>query len=90
MGADPRRIICRRVNLDFASANAGAWSHRKTGFEDALNALSFVFPIGEAYFINSVRHYLSRIKAPILKEQAERFIYQEAMPPRSMGVRTTN
>jgi predicted metal-dependent hydrolase len=79
MRADPGRIIRRRVNIDFAAADAGAWSRRNTGFEDALNALSFAFPAGEAYFINSVRNYLKRIKDPVLKEQAERFIYQEAM-----------
>src|SRR5690348_16100482 len=85
MRADPDRIIRRRVNIDFASADVGAWSHRNTGFEDALNALSFVFPSGEAYFINSVQHYLRRIKDPVLKEQAERFIYQEAMHAREHG-----
>lgn len=85
MRADPSRIIRRRVNIDFAAADAGAWSHRNTGFADALNALSFVFPSGEAYFINSVRYYLGRIKDPVLKEQAERFIYQEAMHAREHG-----
>lgn len=79
MGADPRRITRRRVNIDFAAADAGGWSGRNTGFEDALNALSFAFPPGEAYFVNSVRYYVKRIKDPVLKEQAERFIYQEAM-----------
>lgn len=79
MSADPRRITRRRVAIDFAAADAGGWSGRNTGFEDALNALSFAFPPGEAYFVNSVRHYVQRIKDPILKEQAERFIYQEAM-----------
>lgn len=85
MRADPSRIIRRWVNIDFAAADAGAWSHRNTAFEDALNALSFVFPTGEAYFINSVRYYLQRINDPVLKEQAERFIYQEAMHAREHG-----
>jgi uncharacterized protein len=85
MRADPSRIIRRRVNIDFAAADAGAWSRRTTGFEHALNALSFVFPTGEAYFINSVRYYLGRIRDPVLKEQAERFIYQEAMHAREHG-----
>jgi predicted metal-dependent hydrolase len=85
MGADPRRIMRRRVNIDFAAADAGAWSRRNTGFEDALNALSFAFPTGEAYFVNSVRYYLKRITDPVLKEQAERFIYQEAMHAKEHG-----
>ena len=82
MRADPSRIIRRQVTIDFAAADAGAWSHRNTGFEDALNALSFAFPAGEAYFIHSVRYYADRIKDPVLREQAERFIYQEAMHSR--------
>jgi uncharacterized protein len=85
MVADPPQILRRRVSIDFAGGNAGAWSGRNTGFEDALNALSFAFPIGEAYFINSVRHYLNRIKDPVLREQAERFIYQEAMHSKEHG-----
>lgn len=76
------QIIRRRVKIDFASANAGGWSGRSTGLDDVLNALSFVFPAGETFFINSVRHYLGRITDPVLKEQAERFIYQEAMHSR--------
>ena len=76
------QIIRRRVKIDFAAADASGWSGRNTGLDDVLNALSFVFPAGEAYFINSVRYYLGRITDPALKEQAERFIYQEAMHSR--------
>jgi uncharacterized protein len=85
MVADPSRIIRRRVNIDYAAADAGAWSRRNTGFEDALNALSFAFPAGEAYFVNSVRYYVKRITDPVLKEQAERFIHQEAMHAKEHG-----
>lgn len=76
------QIIRRRVEIDFAAAKASGWSGRNTGLDNVLNALSFVFPGGEAYFINSVRYYLGRITDPVLKEQAERFIYQEAMHSR--------
>jgi predicted metal-dependent hydrolase len=44
--------------------------------------LSFLFPAGETYFINSVKNYMHRISDPVLKEQAKRFIHQEAMHTR--------
>ena len=72
-------IIRRRVKIDFASAKAAGWSRRGKEFENRLNALSFLFPAGERYFIHSVRNYMPRISDPVLRDQAERFIYQEAM-----------
>jgi predicted metal-dependent hydrolase len=72
-------IIRRRVNIDFAASKAGAWHRGSKEFEHVLNALSFVFPAGEKFFIESVRNYLDRIRDPALRDEANRFIYQEAM-----------
>ncbi len=72
-------IIRRRVKIDFDQANAARWSRDSREFENCLNAMSFFFPAGEGYFINSVQYYMDRITDPELKEQARRFIYQEAM-----------
>jgi predicted metal-dependent hydrolase len=72
-------IIRRRVKIDFASARAERWSRDSKEFENALNAMSFLFPAGESFFINSVQNYLGKIADPVLKEEAGRFIYQEAM-----------
>ncbi len=47
--------------------------------ENVLNAISFLFPSGETYFIHSVKYYLDRIEDPVLKDQAKHFVYQEAM-----------
>ena len=41
--------------------------------------MSFLFPAGEKFFIQSVQHYEKTIADPLLREQAKRFIYQEAM-----------
>jgi len=79
MGARHGRITRRYVQIDFTSAGADGWSRSSRRFENGLNALSFLFPAGERYFINSVRNYMDRITDPVLKEQARRFIYQEAM-----------
>lgn len=47
-----------------------------------FNGLSIMFPEGEQFFIDSVRHYRDRITDPELKEQIRGFIGQEAMHSR--------
>jgi uncharacterized protein len=41
------------------------------------NALNLVFPLGERFFIRSVRHYIDRIDDPALLEDVKRFMGQE-------------
>jgi predicted metal-dependent hydrolase len=45
------------------------------------NSLSVVFPLGEAFFIDSVRHYRDAV-SPGLRSQIDAFIKQEAMHSR--------
>ena len=71
-------IVRRRVRLVYDSAIARAWMRLPRGSEDALNAISFLFPLGEAFFCRSVGHYRSRITDPALRDAADRFIHQEA------------
>ena len=56
-----------------------AWGTHVTHF---FNALSLMFPGGERYFIDSVRHYRDQIDDPVLKKQVLGFIGQEAMHTR--------
>ena len=72
-------IIRRRVNIDFDPIKARGWHHRRKDLANFLNGMSFLFPAGEKFFIQSVQHYEPTITDPLLKEQAKRFIYQEAM-----------
>lgn len=72
-------IIPRRVTIDFESAPAAGWHLGSQGVEDVLNAMSYVFPPGEKFFIESVQNYRDKITDPVLKEQVKNFIYQEAM-----------
>lgn len=72
-------IIRRRVDLDFGQLDGGRWTAQESYFEEILNVISYFFPIGERYFIDSVRHYEDRISDPVLKQQVKDFIYQEAM-----------
>jgi uncharacterized protein len=45
------------------------------------NSLSAVFPVGEAFFIESVRHYRDSLP-PLLQAQVDQFIKQEAVHSR--------
>jgi predicted metal-dependent hydrolase len=42
-----------------------------------FNAMSITFPLGEKFFIDSVRHYADRIEDPKLREDIRGFIGQE-------------
>jgi predicted metal-dependent hydrolase len=74
----PIEIIRRRVRLTYDAVAARAWTRLPRRNEDGLNAISFLFPLGEAFFCRSVAHYRDRITDPALREAAERFIHQEA------------
>lgn len=71
-------IVRRKVRIDFDQLADGHWAPGGY-FEDLLNIMSYFFPIGEKYFIDSVQYYEDRITDPVLKGQAKDFIYQEAM-----------
>jgi hypothetical protein len=47
-----------------------------------FNALSLLFPAGERFFMDSVRHYRDRIDDPQLKQQVLGFMGQEALHTR--------
>jgi predicted metal-dependent hydrolase len=72
-------IIRRRVRLAYEPARAKRWTILARSLEDSVNALSAMFPVGEAFFCRSVAHYRERITDPILREQVADFIFQEAM-----------
>ncbi|MBU8540070.1 metal-dependent hydrolase [Falsiroseomonas tokyonensis] len=78
----PIEIIRRRVRLTYDSARARGWTKLPRVNETGLNAISFLFPVGEAFFCRSVAHYRDRITDPVLRDAADRFIHQEAMHSR--------
>ena len=79
MTAKTTQIIRRRVDIDFDIATPDNWYVTREDAEAFHNAISFFFPTGERFFIESVRHYQDRISDPVLVEQVKSFIYQEAM-----------
>lgn len=85
MQPDRPDIIRRRVKIDFDRSPTDAWSSRGPQFENMLNAVSFVLPAGERFFIHSLQNVMSRVTDPKLREQAHEFIYQEAMHSKEHG-----
>ena len=75
-------IVRRRVDIDFSQAPAENWHPKELFWEQFLNTISFLFPPGEKFFIHSVQLYQARIRDPKLRDDVQRFIYQEAMHTR--------
>jgi predicted metal-dependent hydrolase len=82
MHASPESIVRRQVDIDFDLPPDRPWFPKGELIERMLNTVSFFFPPGEKFFIESVRDYLDRIDDPVLLEQVRRFIFQEAMHSR--------
>lgn len=46
------------------------------------NGLNLLFPMGERFFVRSVRHYLDEVESPELREQVRAFFGQEGLHAR--------
>jgi len=68
----------RRMDFDFSKAPINGYANDAymTTFWAAFSAL---FPKGESFFVESVRHYRNQVQGDILKAQIAGFIGQEAM-----------
>lgn len=69
----------RNPELDIAEALKGEWMDNHVFATAWFNAMSITFPLGEQFFINSVRHYRDRISDPKLQEEMCQFYSQEAV-----------
>ncbi|QBJ78596.1 metal-dependent hydrolase [Aquitalea sp. USM4] len=72
-------IVRRRVDIEFDSDSASGWLPGEPIVETFLDTISFFFPAGEKFFIDSVSNYKGAIRNEDLKIQVRSFIYQEAM-----------
>ncbi len=69
----------RRPDFELAEALAGDW-HGGSAFRTAyFNAMSLLFPLGEKFFIDSVRHYRDEVDDPQLLAEITSFQGQEAI-----------
>jgi predicted metal-dependent hydrolase len=71
-------ITVRRMDFDFENVPR-YWADNSPFLTHVLNALSATFPVGERFFVDTVRHYRDNIRDPQLKKEVSAFIGQEAM-----------
>jgi predicted metal-dependent hydrolase len=70
----------RRINFDFSPPQVPRYYVDGNAFKSTfVTALSALFPEGESFFVESVRHYRDHISDPLLKAQVSGFIGQEAL-----------
>ena len=67
----------RNREYDVAQALATDWFDQHAFKTAWFNAMSITFPLGEKFFIDSVRYYLDRIDDPKLKADIRGFCGQE-------------
>ena len=73
------RIEKRRSGLRFDEADEVIhWSVNSVAEQVFLDNFSCYLPLGERFFVDSVRYFENRITNKILKEEVKYFIYQEA------------
>jgi len=69
----------RRMDFIFPDSSAHYWYSNSPFLTAFWTTLSSLFPEGETFFVDSVRHYRKEINHPLLKAQVSGFIGQEAM-----------
>ncbi|AOJ77782.1 metal-dependent hydrolase [Burkholderia ubonensis] len=74
--------VRRDLRFDLPVERAKDWHGKGPHVTHFFNALSLLFPAGERFFMDAVRHYRDRIDDPVLKRQVLGFIGQEAMHTR--------
>lgn len=69
----------QRMGFEFGEKVPHYWLNNSYLLSHTMNALSVLFPKGEQFFVDSVRHYQKAIDDPKLKKEVRGFIGQEAM-----------
>ena len=74
------KIPPRRIDFDFSADRVPRYYVDGNPFKTTfVTALSSLFPEGEFFFVEAVRHYRNQITDPVLKAQISGFIGQEAL-----------
>lgn len=74
------KIPPRRIDFNFSAENVPRYYVANDPFLTTfVTALSSVFPEGEFFFVEAVRHYRDRVTDPALKADVSGFIGQEAL-----------
>ena len=79
-------IVPRNLHFEFDGTLPAYWHSNNPAITSYYDALSFTFPDGERFFIESVKHYADRITDPKLKREVAAFTAQEAVHSREHTV----
>lgn len=71
--------VRRNLHFNLKADKALTWHRDGLNVSQFLNTLSLFFPVGERFFIDSVRKYRDRVEDEELKKAVAAFIGQEAM-----------
>ncbi len=74
--------VRRDLKLHLPDEQINTWHGNNRHITHFFNALSMLFPVGERFFMDSVRAYRDQITDPELKQAVTAFIGQEAMHSR--------
>lgn len=69
----------RDIKFNLDGIDIRNWHPAGPQVTSLFNTLSLLFPDGERFFIQSVRHYENEITDPVLRKEVKGFIGQEAM-----------
>lgn len=69
----------QRMGFEFGPSVPRYWLKKSYTLSHTMNALSVLFPQGEQFFVDSVRHFRDQITDDELKQEVRGFIGQEAM-----------
>ena len=69
----------RDLHFNLQKEKIATWNKGDPHLSHFMNTLSIFFPVGERFFIESVRHYRDQITDPELQKAVTAFIGQEAM-----------
>lgn len=75
-------ITPRNIEFDFDVELPVNWHSGDPGISHFYDALSLTFPVGERFFIDSVRLFADRVTDPDLKRDIRAFVAQEAIHSR--------
>lgn len=71
--------VRRDLRFQFTPAQVLDWHRDGRQATHLVNALSVFFPVGERFFIHSLRHYRGELRDPELQQAVTAFIGQEAL-----------
>ena len=71
--------VRRDVKFPLPPDRVHDWADGNVQFTHLMNTMSLVIPVGERFFIDTLRHYRDRVQDPELKRAVTAFIGQEAM-----------